>query len=197
LQERELARVLLEFGNKNWSENELIAEYVFNEIDDVDIDDADVSKLLHEVKELLKQDPQKLNDKYFIYHPDKNISTLAVSLLNYPYEESPRWLKEMGPDQGFQKELFNQNYSNFSQIIAPQNEEKLNRYKLISQDRTPQKIISAINYLKLKKIKRMIRESQKDAEAFNADYKQNIFVQNALKEMERNITNELGSVIVQ
>jgi DNA primase len=167
------------------------------EIDDVDIDDAEVSKLLHEIKELLKHDPKKLNDKYFIYHADKNISTLAVSLLNYPYEESPKWLKEMGDDHGFQKNIFEKDFKSFSKTIAPGNEEKLNQYKLISKDRTPEKIISAINYLKLKKIKRMILESQKNIEEFNANYQQSIFVQNTLKEMERNITNELGSVIVQ
>ena len=197
LQERELARILLEFGNKKWSENELVAEYVFNEIDDVDIDDAEVSKLLHEIKELLRHDPQKLQDKYFIYHPDKNISTLTVSLLNYPYEESPRWLKEMGLDMGYQKNLFQQDYQNFLQTISQGNEEQLNKFKLISEDRTPQKVISAIYYLKLKKVKRMILENQNDADDFNANYKQNIFVQNALKEMERSITKELGSVIIQ
>ena len=197
LQERELARILLEFGNRNWSENELIAEYVFNEIDDVDINDAEVSNLLHEIKELLKHDPQKLSDKYFIYHADKNISTLAVSLLNYPYEESPRWLDDMGLDLGFQKNLFRQDYQSFLQTIATGNEDDLNQYKLISEDRTPQKVISAINYLKLKKVKRMILENQKDAEEFNANYEQNIFVQKELKAMERNITDELGSVIVQ
>lgn len=197
LQERELARILLEFGNRNWTENELIAEYVFAEIDDVDIDDVEVSHLLHEIKELLKHNPQNLSDKYFIYHNDKNISALAVSLLNYPYEESPRWLDDMGLQMGFQKNLFKKDYQSFLQTIAKGNEGTLNQYKLISEDRTPQKVISTINYLKLKKVKRMILEHQKDAEDFNANYKQNIFVQNALKEMERAITSELGSVIVQ
>ena len=197
LQERELARILLEFGNRKWSHNQVIAEYVFDEIDELDIDDAEVSALLHEVRELLKHDPQKLSDKYFIYHPDTNISTLAVSLLNHPYEESPRWLEELGNDMGYQKNLFQQDYQSFLQTIAKGNESNLNQYKLISEDRTPQKVNSAINYLKLKKIKRMIRELQKDMEDFNANYKQNIYAQKHLKELERSITQELGSVIVQ
>lgn len=197
LQERELARILLEFGNRKWSDNQLIAEYVFDEIDEVDIDDVEVSTLLHEVRELLKHDPHKLSDKYFIYHTDINISTLAVSLLNHPYEESPRWLEELGNDMGYQKNLFQQDYQSFLQTIAIGNESNLNQYKLISEDRTPQKVISAINYLKLKKIKRMIRELQKDMEDFNANYKQNIYAQKHLKELERSITQELGTVIVQ
>lgn len=197
LQERQLARILLEFGNKYWGVNELVAEYVFHEIDDVDIDDAEVSALLHEMKELLKHDPQMFSDKYFVYHADKNISTLSVSLLNYPYEESPRWLEEMGLDTGYQKNLFQQDYMNFLQTIAKGNEKELNQYKMISEDRTPQKVISAINYLKLKKVKRMILEHQKDIEDFNANYKQNIYVQYELKKMELSITSELGSVIIQ
>ncbi|MFV0605908.1 MAG: DNA primase [Niabella sp.] len=197
LQERELARILLEFGNKTWNDQELIAQYVFNEISELDIQDVEVSHLLQEMKQLLNKDPQNFNDKYFIYHQNKDISTLAVSLLNYPYEESPRWLQEKGLDMGYQKNLFKQDYQQFLQTIAKGNDANLNGFKLISEDRTPQKVISAICYIKLRKVKRMILDNQKDAQNFNAHYKQNIYVQNALKEMERSITKELGSVIVQ
>ena len=197
LQEKELARILLEFGSQNWEADTSIAEYIFNEIDDVHIEDDEVRRLVQEVKELVHREPEQLNSKYFIYHTDKALSSLAVSLLNHPYDESPRWLEDMGQELGFQKNLFQQDYQNFLQTITKGNENDLNKYKLISEDRTHQKVISAINYLKLKKVKRMILENQKDSSEFEKNYKQFIFVQNALKEMERNITKELGSVIVQ
>lgn len=197
LQERELARILIEFGSRSWGENVTMAEYVFREIDEVHIEDVEVGKLIKEIRDLIQQDPTNLNSRYFIYHTDKALSTLAVSLLNYPYDESPRWLDEMGLDLGFQKNLFSQDYGRFLQTVAKGNEADLNKYKLISEDRTLQKVNSAINYLKLKKVKRMILENQSDAKEFEKNYKQYIFVQNALKEMERSITRELGAVIVQ
>ena len=45
----------------------------------------------------------------------------------------------------------------------------------------------------------MILENQKDIAQFNSEekYKDNIFVQQTLKEIERNITKQLGAVIVQ
>lgn len=199
LQEKELARVLLEYGNKIWEKNTLIAQYILEEISDLIIEDEDVNNLLEKAKELLQSHPESLNRQYFIYHNDKRLSSFAVSLLNYPYEESERWKDDMGQELGYQKELFAKDVSNFLQTISEGNEKELRNYKLISEDRTPEKIISAIQYLKLKKIKRMILENQKDIAQFNSEekYKENIFVQQTLKEIERNITKQLGAVIVQ
>lgn len=199
LQEKELARVLLEYGNKIWEKNILIAQYILEEISDLIIEDADVNNLLQRAKELLQTHPESLNRQYFIYHEDKRLSSFAVSLLNYPYEESERWKDDMGQELGYQKELFAKDVNNFLQTISEGNEKELRNYKLISEDRTPEKIISAIQYLKLKKIKRMILENQKDIAQFNSEekYKENIFVQQTLKEIERNITKQLGAVIVQ
>jgi DNA primase len=199
LQEKELARVLLEYGNRIWEKNTLIAQYILEEISELIIEDADVNNLLLKAKELLQTHPESLNRQYFIYHDDKRLSSFAVSLLNYPYEESERWKDDMGQELGYQKGLFAKDVSNFLQTISEGNEKELRNYKLISEDRTPEKIISAIQYLKLKKIKRMILENQKDIAQFNSEekYKENIFVQQTLKEIERNITKQLGTVIVQ
>lgn len=199
LQEKELARILLEYGNRKWDDNTLIAEYVLGEIEELEIDDADVSYMIQTIKNILQHHPQTFNDKYFVYSEDKRLSTMAVSLLNFPYEESERWKENIGKDMGFQDDLFNKTIDDFLQIVAKGNEEELNKYKVISEDRTHQKVLSAIQYFKLKKIKRMILENQKDIEIFNAsdNYQQYIFVQNALKQMERNITNSIGTVILQ
>lgn len=199
LQERELARILLEYGNKSWQEPITIAQYIFDEIDDLDIEDPDVGRLILAIKELLKQDPQKLDEKYFIYHEDPLLSTLAVSLLNYPYEESSRWIENLGDSLGYQKQLFQQNYQKFLATLSKGNEQQLNQFKLISEDRTPQKVISAISYLKLKKIKRMLLLNQKDMEADKKEenFREYHFIHTSLKDMERRITQELGTVILQ
>lgn len=200
LQEKELARILLEFGNRKWDEKNLVAQYVFDEIDELDIDDADVNHLIHAIKQLLHHHPEQLGDKFFIYNEDKRLSTLAVSLLNYPYEESPRWVEgSMGEDLGYQKDLFKQDFDNFVHTIAKGNEEQLNQYKLISEDKTNEKVISAISYLKLKKIKRMLLQNQQDMETDvkGERFRELHFIHKSLKDMERNITSTLGTVILQ
>ncbi len=198
LQERELARILLEFGGRPWNDHSLIANYVFDEIDEMDIEDREISTLLHTMKDLLHSEPEKLNDKYFVYHPDKQLSTLAVSLLNYPYEESPRWVKDLGNTLGFQQNLFDRSTAEFLQIISKGNEDELNKFKHISEDRTPQKVISAIQYLKLKKIKRMLLQNQQDMDKdiSGEKFMELHFIHKSLKDMEREITYQLGTVIL-
>lgn len=199
LQERELARILLEYGNRAWQDNQSIAQYVFDEIDELDIEDPEVNRLTRSIKDLIEHYPEKLSDKYFIYHEDKLLSTLAVSLLNYPYEESSRWVENLGDNMGYQKDLFQQDYKKFLATISKGNEQQLNRYKLISEDKTPQKVISAINYLKLKKIKRMLLLNQKDMETDKTEekFREYHFIHHSLKDMERSITHTLGTVILQ
>ncbi len=41
------------------------------------------------------------------------LSSLAVSLLNFPYEESEHWRREFSQATGYQKKLFEQDYEDF------------------------------------------------------------------------------------
>lgn len=199
LQERELAKVLLEYGNKHWDEKTLVADYIFTEIDELDFEDTEVKLLLHSIKELLKLNPDAFNDKFFIYHEDRKLSTFSISLLNHPYEESKKWIEKAGQNMGYQKILFEQNYENFVQALSKGKEEELTKYKMISEDRTKEKVISVIRYLKLKKIKRMLLQNQQDMEMDKkfekfAEYH---FIHKSLKDMEREITDKLGTVILE
>ncbi|WP_346238549.1 DNA primase [Niabella insulamsoli] len=199
LQERELARILLEYGHRSWEGQTLIADYIFNEIDELDIEDKEVSVLVHAVKELLKSRPELFNDKYFIYHEDKALSTFVISLLNHPYEESKKWVDKAGQNMGYQTSLFQQGYDAFVRTVADGNEEELNQYKLISEDKTKDIIISAIRYLKLKKIKRMLLQNQQDMELDKKfeKFAELHFIHRSLKDMEREIAEQLGTVILK
>src|SRR5947207_7343607 len=87
LQEREVARILLEHGTKYWDDHQLIAEHIFYEmIDESLLDNPDIINLINIFKEQIQIGSQQLNKNYFIYHPDIKLSSLAVSLLNFPYE---------------------------------------------------------------------------------------------------------------
>jgi DNA primase len=134
---------------------------------------------------------------FFIYHPDTAISTLAVSVLNTPYEESVRWKSEMSQSFGYQKELFQQDYKNFFKTISPDNKDQLNSYLKTQEDKTMDEVASAINYLKLRKIKRMLLQNQADMEKADAAMMDTLFRTHVLlKQMEMELTQKMGSVIV-
>ena len=199
LQEKELARVLLEFGAREWDDSSNIAAHIFEEIEDIEIEDAEVRHLIHAVKLLLQQDPAAFNKRFFIYNEDSRISTLAVSLLNFPYEESERWKQNLGLDLGYQDALFNKDVKDFLRIVAKDNDAELTNYKLISEDRTKLIIAKTLLYIKLRKIKRLLDQVQieMDEDKNASKFKELHFMHKSLKDMERSLTESMGTVILQ
>lgn len=200
LQEREVARILLEYGIKKWDDTKLVAEYIFEEIPDESlIDNADVIRLIAAFKELLQSNAQQANKNYFIYHTDTRLSTLAVSLLNFPYDESDRWRSEFSQNSGFQQSLFQQSFEDFMRTLQKDNEEQLNKFLKIDEDRTNEEVDSAIIYLKLRKVKRMLLENQADLEKEHSDEERYMLHQTHehLKQMEIELTKKMGAVILR
>lgn len=199
LQEREVARILLEYGIRKYDDSRLVAEYIFEDLDESLMDNTDVIRLIAVFKELLKTDPQTANRNYFIYHPDTKLSTLAVSLLNFPYEESEHWKKEYSQSDGYQQNLFQQSYEDFIRTIAPENEERLMTFLKMGEDRTNEAVDSAINYLKLRKIKRMLLENHHDLEKQHSPEEYHMLHQTHehLKKMEIELTKKMGTVILR
>jgi DNA primase len=200
LQEREVARILLEYGLKKWDDQKKVADYIFEEmVDESLIDNADVIKLLAVFKEILQTSPETATKNYFIYHPDSKLSAFAVSLLNFPYEESEQWKKEFSQSTGFQKSLFEQPYEDFIKTLAKDNEDKLLKFLKIDEDRTSEEVESAVNYLKLRKIKRMLLENQLDLEKEHTPEEYTMLHQTHehLKRMEMELTRKMGTVILR
>jgi DNA primase len=199
LQEREVARILLELGAKRWDESKLIAEHVLEEmVDETLIDNSDILRVIHIFKEELKHHAQ-LDKNYFIYHPDNKISSLAVSLLNFPYEESERWRREFSQSTGYQTQLFEQSYEDFIRTVAKDNENELMSYLKMDEDRTNEEVDSAINYLKLRKVKRMLLENQVDLEKQHSPEQLEMLhrTHEHLKQMEIELTKKTGAVIIR
>jgi DNA primase len=200
LQERELAKILLEYGTKYWDDEQLIADYIFSDmIDETLLDNPDIIHLINIVKEQVRAAPMQVNKNFFIYHPDVKVSSLAVSLLNFPYEESEHWRKEYSQATGYQKNLFEQSYDQFIQTVARGNDDQLMSYLKTEEDRTHLEVESVLNYLKLRKIKRMLNENQEDLGKIHSKAEQEILFRTHehLKNMERTITEKLGTVILR
>lgn len=198
LQEREIARILLEHGYKKWDDSQLIAQHVLTELPEEDlIDNEVIVKFIHTYKDVLA-DHIKPDKNYFLYHSDPVISTLAVSLAYFPYEESPHWKRELSQSTGYQKSLFEQDYKDFIHSLRPENEEDLMGFLNMQKDTTNEEVESAINYLKLRKVKRLLLENQQDLEKASPADQQTLFLTHVhLKQMEIDLSRKLGSVVIK
>ena len=104
------------------------------------------------------------------------------------------------PGQRFQKQLFEQNYEDFMRTVAKENEKELMSYLKMDEDNTNEEVESALNYLKLRKVKRMLLENQADLEKpHTAGRISACFIKHIehLKKMEMELTKKMGTVIIQ
>jgi len=199
LQEREIARILLEHGSKQWNSDQLIAEFILSELPDKEVmENNSVIKMIDEFRKLLQQ-RLPVDKNYFVYHPDNTLSTLAVSLLQFPYEESMHWKRELSQATGYQESLFQQDYKGFINTVKPENEEQLMNYLKIGKDNTSEEVLSAVNYLKLRKVKKLLLQNHADLEKATDTQQQETLTRThlLLKQMEIELTQKLGSVIIR
>ena len=169
LQERAVVRSLLEFGLYPWDENRRVADYILEEFDDLTLID---NKALVQVIETYKawyNAGIEPTAKNFLYHENMQLSSIVVGLMESPYELSPNWKEH------FEGKIFTR--------------EELYR----------EEVISSANYLKLRKIKRMIDENQKDLERSKNPDEQLVFIQTHqhLKQMEKMLLEKAGTVILK
>jgi len=200
LQEREVARILLEYGKNNWDEERLVAEFIFDEmVDESLIDNKEVLQLIQLFKDQLLRNPELVNRNYFVYHADPKMSALAVSLLNFPFEESDHWKKEYSQSTGYQKSLFKQSYEDFIKTLAKDNESQLMGFLKMGEDKSNEGVESAMNYLKLRKVKRMLLENQLDLEKPHTEEEFGMLHQTHehLKQMEIELSKKMGAVILK
>jgi len=165
-----MIRSLLEFGLKDWNEKQKVAEYIFKEMEDNQLEELIDNKELVRVFQTYKAwyeagiEPTARN---FLYHDDLQMSALVVSIMDFDYEISPNW-----------KEHFEGHIATREELFA-------------------EEVFSTLNYLKLRKIKRLMDENQRDLEKTNIAEDQMVLVQTHqhLKQMEIELTKQLGTVI--
>jgi len=198
LQEKEISRVLLELGEKIWDNEQTVAEYILAELPEEELFQNEmVLRFIHIYKSIWEQS-KSVDKSLLIYHEDPAISAFTVSLLYYPYEESSRWKNEFSQNTGYQKKLFEQDYKDFIRVIHTDNKEELSNFLETQRDNTHEQVESAISYLKLRKIKKLLMQNQVDMEtASNDNFKTLILTHQFLKQQEIELTRKLGSVIVR
>ncbi len=109
------------------------------------------------------------SSKTFIYHKDKTIRNLVASITLSPYELSQRW------------------------------DELMENMNILGRDTSIQDVLLSVNYFKLRKIKQMFEENQRDMERAGSFEEQIKLMQvhKQLKAIEMQLTQSLGTVIIK
>jgi DNA primase len=199
LQEKEVARVLLEYGFQPWVNGISVSDYLFEEIDESLLENENVKTLFQVYRAEVQKGNLPKGPQLFVHHADQTVSAFAVSLLHFPHEESSRWKQDFSVTQGYQSRLFEKDYEDFIATLAPDKKENLLNYLQSEEDKSPEAIQSAIHYLKLRKIKRMLLENQRDLEHEKNQQQINIMLQTHehLKRVEKSLAAAVGSVIIR
>ena len=168
--ERAMVRSLLEFGLKEWDEEHRVADHVFSEISENQLEELiDNKNLITLIKTYKAWYDEGLEPtaKNFTYHEDNIIRQLAMKVMDYDYEISPNW-----------KDVY---------------EGKIDT----REDLYKEEVFSTVNYLKLRKIKRLMDENQRDLEKTKDSDEQIVLLQihQHLKQMEIELTKNIGTVI--
>jgi DNA primase len=170
MNERALIRSLLEFGNNEWDEEQTVADYLFTQISENELDKMMDNKAILNIYEIYKIwyfEGLKPTAKTFLYHEDRDINTLVISIMDVNTEISPNWKEHFEGHIPTREELFKE------------------------------EVISTLNYLKLRKIKKMIEENQRELEHAITSDEQLLYLQTHqhLKQMEIELTRQIGTVI--
>jgi DNA primase len=170
MNERAMIKSLLEFGLKEWNEELKVVDYVLKEIEDNQLDELIDNKELLRVLETYKKwykEGMEPTAKSFLYYENLAESALVAGLMDFKHELSFNWKARYD-------------------IHVPFGDEQY-----INE------VFSSLNYLKLRKIKRLIDENQRDLEKEHNSEEQLVLLQTHqhLKQMEIELTKQLGTVI--
>ena len=170
MNERAMVKSLLEYGLMEWNDTQKVVDYVFKEIEDNQLDELIDNKELVKVLETYRkwyQQGLEPTAKSFLYYENLAESALVVGLMDFKHELSLNWKARFDIHVPFGDE----------QYLA--------------------EVFSSLNYLKLRKIKRLIDENQRDLEKEQNNEEQMVLLQTHqhLKQMEIELTKQLGTVI--
>lgn len=168
--ERNMARALLEFGGYAWDEQRKVSDYIFEEFEANGLHELIDSKemlLVIETYQSWIKEGIDPGPKQFLYHRDVQLSSIVIGLMDTRYELSANWKDHYDGPLPTREDLYKE------------------------------EVFSTLNYLKLRKIKRLIDENQRDLEkAFSSEDQLTLLqTHQHLKQLEIALTKDHGTVI--
>ena len=165
--EKNLVKLIIEYGNELTKENKLVAQWIFDEIESFPLENEDMLYLIEAYKKWFYAGKLP-NGKTLQYHEDERVQKWVVSLFEPDHELSTRWNEKLGkPEREEVKDIINE-------------------------------IEIGLMYFKLRKVKKMISQNQMDLEtAPEKEQIQLLQIHKHLKEVERELTQGIGTVILK
>ena len=165
--EKNLVKLIIEHGIEHTKENKFIAQWIFDEIENFPMENEDMIYVVEAYKKWLYEGKLP-NGKSLQYHEDERVQKWVVSLLEPDHELSQRWNEKLG---------------------KPEREEVRDIIREVE---------IGLLYFKLRKVKKMIRQNQTDMEsASDKEQIQLLQIHKHLKEVERELTQGIGTVILK
>jgi len=167
--EKALVRCLLEFGLKPWDDTTRVADHIIQEINEQQLLEMEDLNRIVDMYKTWYQEGLEPGPKNFLYHEDQDLNKQVLNILDFPYELSPNW------SEHFEGKIFTR------------------------EDLFREEIVSTLDYLKLRKIRKMIDENQKDLQQPHPVDHQIVLIQthHHLKNLEKEILKRAGTVIVK
>ncbi|HEX5027163.1 MAG TPA: DNA primase [Agriterribacter sp.] len=168
--ERNMARALLEFGTYKWDEKNTVADYIFEEFETNGLHELIDSKdmlLAIETYQSWVKNGIDVSPKHILYRQDEQLSAIIIGLMDTRYDLSPNWKDHYDGPLPSREDLYKD------------------------------EVFSTLNYLKLRKIKRLIDENQRDLEKAQSTEEQLTLLQTHqhLKQLEIMLVKDHGTVI--
>ena len=144
-----------------------MAEFIFEELEQFHFDNPQLEQLFEEYKKWYQQGLEPTT-KTLLYHENDEIRNLVVSISVFPFELSQKW------------------------------DEVMETMNIVNRDTSLQDVLMSVNFYKLRKIKKMFDENQRDMENASLEEQMKLIeVHKHLKEIERELTKQLGTVIIK
>ena len=160
---------MLEFGLKPWNDTTRVADYIIQEINEQQLLEIEYLNRIVDLYKTWYAEGLEPGPKNFLYHEDQELNKQVLNILDFPYELSPNWSEHFEGKIFTREELFHE------------------------------EIVSTMDYLKLRKIRKMIEENQKDLQQPHEIDQQIVLLQthHHLKTLERELLKRAGTVIVK
>lgn len=108
--EKNILRLLLEYGLHIWDEEQTVAEYIFSELDGFHFENEELENLLELYRKQYYEGLQP-NAKSLLYYSDELVRKWVTEITMFPYELSTRWPekldgKEVSLQGDYKKDVF-------------------------------------------------------------------------------------------
>ncbi|RFM27190.1 DNA primase [Deminuibacter soli] len=164
--EKNLLRVLMEYGLRAWDEEKTMAQYIFDELEQFEFDSAPMEQLYEEYRRQYFAGMEPTN-KTLLYIDNADIRNLVVNITMNQFELSHRW------------------------------DDKQENMNILNRDISHKDVQLSVHYFKLRKIKKMFDQNQRDMEQATTYEEQVklIEIHKHLKQIEQELTKQYGTVI--